>query len=426
MNLARTNVTALDYEQFRSTLVGPPFKLKEPADFHDPIPVSEKLVQAIWHDQLFDFKNLETREGFSIEVLNPGRWNREGGPDFLGARLLIGGKTVVGDVEIHLHSTGWDEHRHSNNPVYNGVILDVCLWDLGTSALQRQDKEKIPQLILYPFLQCPLDELAESLDPDRYPFSPTRIPSRFSPLTKLSKQEISSYIESAGLFRFQQKTSRFVENITLHGEEQSLYMFLSEALGYKHNKLSFRQIAIAQPILKLRKISNLDSKIDRLLEESQKQRLRVSQVRPANHPYRRLACLAILTEQFPKLGDWARELAKNPKLLRQPPALKHPFWSWRYHPVGKRLPKPVALLGQSRWNEIVTNVILPFCAADAQLRQDSASTKQIIERWVQLPATQSNLASRQMEYDLGIQPPKKMLQQQGLIQVYQDFDWMFP
>ena len=83
---------------------------------------SEKLLQAIWLHQRIKRNELATLDGQSVEVLHPGFWNREPGPDFRAAVLRIGSDVVAkADVEIDLHSSGWKSHGHDVNPAFTNV-----------------------------------------------------------------------------------------------------------------------------------------------------------------------------------------------------------------------------------------------------------------------------------------------------------------
>lgn len=415
------------YGSFRAIHLPPCFSLREPADFHEPIPISERLVQAIWLDQLFDAARLTIHDGRPLRILRPGRWNAEGGPDFCDAQLQIGDETLHGDIEIHLHASGWKDHRHDSDPAYNRVILDVCLWPLDKpDALRTADGKLIPQLALQPHLLCSLEELIESLDPDRYPFAPLRASTRASPLLDVPREELIAYVESAGVFRFEQKTTRAFDLIQQHGPDQAAWQLLAETFGYKHNKLSFQQISLALPLTSLLRKSPGDARIEALLAEGDRRGLRLSQVRPANHPHRRLAALALLLEQHPKPATWFRELLIDPRELRRLPCLEHVFWNWHCARDSDRLAKPLALLGTARWREVVTNAILPFGAAESRLPGHVTEAESVLGIYLKFPCSQSNRAARQIAWDLGIPPPSTTLQQQGLIQMYQDFDLLLP
>lgn len=87
--------------------------------------MTEKLLQFIWRYQYYQATDLQTRQGEPVEVLDPGIWNQDQGPDFLQARIRIGGTVWAGAVEIHLHSSGWDAHQHQHDPAYQQVVLHV-------------------------------------------------------------------------------------------------------------------------------------------------------------------------------------------------------------------------------------------------------------------------------------------------------------
>ena len=79
----------------------------------DPaFPYGEDLLQFIWEAQLFDRHGLRTVDGRPVEVLHPGRIQRDAGPDLRDARLRIGGLEWAGTVEVHVRSSEWARHGH--------------------------------------------------------------------------------------------------------------------------------------------------------------------------------------------------------------------------------------------------------------------------------------------------------------------------
>ena len=148
-------------------------------------------------------------------------------------------------------------------------------------------------------------------------------------------------------------------------------------------------------------------------------------LRPANHPQRRLAAMAQLARAWPRLralidgdgGDFAKDAAK---FLT---GLKDDFWDWHYTLAAPRAGRPVALIGSARATEMLANVLFPRAIAARP------------ERWTEyerLPAAQSNrrietAAARLFDgggaagEDQPLRAVKTAVQQQGLLQIYEDF-----
>ena len=95
--------------------------------------VTERHVQAIWYDGTLRPSSLHTTQGEPVEVLDPGEWNREAGPDFRHAAIKVGDRLMNGDVEIHLRPSDWRAHGHAQNPAYADVIAHVT-WFGDASA----------------------------------------------------------------------------------------------------------------------------------------------------------------------------------------------------------------------------------------------------------------------------------------------------
>ena len=99
---------------------------------YGPFSFPEKLLQKIWLRGDFNRAAAVTTDGRRVTVLQPGKWNRLGGPDFRGARLrLDDGPEFTGDVELHLRASDWAAHAHVADRAYDGVVLHVVLFQIG-------------------------------------------------------------------------------------------------------------------------------------------------------------------------------------------------------------------------------------------------------------------------------------------------------
>lgn len=86
---------------------------------------SEKLLQYVWLHRLFDPGGLTTTSGDAVQVVSPGTWNADAGPDFLHARVRVGDTLLAGNVELHLAASDWIKHKHSDDKSYHNLILHV-------------------------------------------------------------------------------------------------------------------------------------------------------------------------------------------------------------------------------------------------------------------------------------------------------------
>jgi hypothetical protein len=99
----------------------------------------ERLLHTAWADLAFDLSGLTTTGGERLEIIDTGRINHGGGPDFEHAGVRIGGLLLHGSVEIHLRSSDWYRHGHHKDPAYNRVVLHTVLEDDLGYGVERQD-----------------------------------------------------------------------------------------------------------------------------------------------------------------------------------------------------------------------------------------------------------------------------------------------
>ena len=108
----------------------------------------ERLLQFIWANLYFRQENLITTNRKPLVIQNPGQLNNGDGPDFKHASVKLDDLTFHGDVELHLESRGWFDHRHHEDPRYDKVVLHVVLDDNELIEARRTDETRIPTLVL--------------------------------------------------------------------------------------------------------------------------------------------------------------------------------------------------------------------------------------------------------------------------------------
>ena len=107
--------------------------------------MTERLLQYIWQLQYFNRNELVTADGETLSIIYPGNINSNQGPDFLDAKIKVGNTTWAGNVELHVLSSEWNNHKHSDDKNYRNVILHVVWLDdnnlrLPFPVLELQNK----------------------------------------------------------------------------------------------------------------------------------------------------------------------------------------------------------------------------------------------------------------------------------------------
>ncbi len=131
-----------------------------------PVPPGEMEVQALWFEQLCQ-PVLATDDGRKVEIVQPGFWNHQGGPDFTRAVIRFrekgaeAGEITVGNVEVHLHPADWHAHGHHADPAYDDTILHVVWEAKGGKAFfpATSSFKRVPQVMLSSQLLAPWAEL---------------------------------------------------------------------------------------------------------------------------------------------------------------------------------------------------------------------------------------------------------------------------
>ena len=114
------------------------------------------MLQRIWQAQLLRRTRLKLTDGRPIQVLHPGFWNHEAGPDFQKAVIRLGDASALsGAIEVDPLASDWKAHRHDINPAFENVMLHV-IWAGPTST-------HLPNLRLQPHLSGSLTDLVRDM-----------------------------------------------------------------------------------------------------------------------------------------------------------------------------------------------------------------------------------------------------------------------
>jgi len=229
--------------------------------------IREEVVRCLWFGGHFAPEQLATDDGRKLEVLSPGWWNVEGGPDFIRAEFLLeGAGRVVGNVEVHTVASDWYGHGHDRQPEYDDVALHVVMWnDAPDRAILLHSGTAVPQLTLSRFVEEELNELVEIVDMEGEPGGPPQegAPRRYCGEAlasgELSPRWVGRLLDIAGDHRLLSKAERLARRRESLPLEQILYECVAEALGYRNNRMPFLQLAELLPVRTLRRVVPLDA-----------------------------------------------------------------------------------------------------------------------------------------------------------------------
>ena len=194
---------------------------------------TELEVQALWFEKLYQ-SPLNTDDGRTVEIIQPGFWNHGGGPDFTRAVVRFSkvagagpwaGTAVaarrsadsandltIGNVEVHLRPIDWNAHGHHTDAAYNETILHVTWENKGAKSIfpATATFRRVPQVVLSTQLVAPWPELQPICAAFMQRPLPGSLPGRCSPvLAQLPPEQIADILRAAGLFRVRQKAQRW-------------------------------------------------------------------------------------------------------------------------------------------------------------------------------------------------------------------------
>lgn len=202
--------------------------------------MTEAFLQYIWQHQLLEGKLCST-DGREVVVHRAGEHNTDAGPDFFNSHLTIDGVQWAGNVEVHVKSSDWKQHRHSSDKSYNNVVLHVVyehdvdvVLENGQQVVTLEVKDYIPQALW--------DNYEALLDPPQ----PMAVPCE-QYLSEVPSFLFSSYLDRLMIERLERKcgeVKRLLED-SKGSWEQCCYWLLAHYFGGKTNAFPFELTAKA-------------------------------------------------------------------------------------------------------------------------------------------------------------------------------------
>jgi hypothetical protein len=400
----------------------------------------EDALVAAWFGLRFSPGPLSTLEGEEVRVLSPGIRAAGAGPDFRSARILIGGRDLRGDVELHCDPAEWARHGHDRDPRYDGVVLHVSL--VAGAEVVTSSGRRVPRLVISPVGAPPSA---------RRRVAPVAAEAGLGPCHAAPPARLLRDLEALGLARLDRRAARFAAWSREVGDEETVWRAVAEAMGYGANYEAFRALATHVP---WRTFAGSAPGPDRaaaveavLLHawglwpddpgdpESRARLLRLHaalpprlpepfrpaawrpSVRPPDAPARRFAALAALAAPLPAPTALLDACACAPRdagrALLVPPL---PYWDRRAAWGPPTFRHPVALLGPGRARVAAASALLPLVAA---LRPGRAADAR--QAFLSLPPLPEDHVTRFARFRIFGAPTGRRLtaaRQQGLHHLY--------
>src|SRR5689334_21716501 len=221
--------------------------------------MNERLLQFIWQFQYFNHTYLTTVDDKNLQIIHPGSLNQNAGPDFSEAKIKIDNTIWIGNIELHIKSSHWLQHNHTNDKNYGNVILHVVwLHDKeikdanGNNIATLELQSLVPKITLQKF-----ERLMNTTD---------FIPCSFA-LPVLNEVAWLAWKERLIIERLEKKSESIIDNlqqVSNHWEE-IFWQTLARSFGMKVNADAFEEIAKSLSLNVLSKHKNQINQLEALL-----------------------------------------------------------------------------------------------------------------------------------------------------------------
>ena len=411
----------------------------------------EQLLHYTWKHRLWPAGTMLTTDGSEVEVIDPGLHNRNQGPDFFNAKVKIGGRLWVGNVEIHDRTTDWYRHGHDRDTAYDNVVLHV----VGTAdgEVHTTTGQPIPQLQLSVPPRV-ADHYQQLMQTDQYPPCYAIIPS-------LSQLMVHSWLSALQTERLEQKTQAIARRAErLNGSwEDAFFVTLARNYGFGINGDAFEAWAGNVPLTAVGKHRDdlfqieaifmgqaglldeasipprhrnealADGYFERLRNEYQylshkfsltpidRKLWRFLRLRPQNFPHIRISQLANLYYERRTSLSALADCTTLERLQEQMQTRVTPYWQTHYTfgPASARSEKQLSAASLSL---LVINTCIPMLFAYGRHTSDERLCDRAFDFLEQLKAEQNHIV--RMWRDCGLEV-KTAADSQALIQLKREY-----
>lgn len=407
----------------------------------------ERLMQYVWQHRLWVPGSMRDVDGNAVTVIDPGLLNTNAGPDFFNAKVRIGSRMWVGNIEIHVRATDWHRHGHDSDPAYDSVVLHVVQHSDGRIA--RPDGEIIPQLVM----PCAADFR------DRYD-AMVNDPTADLPCAKFLPDvehiHLHSWLTALAHERIFAKSDRIRSLYErLEGDWQAvIFVTLARALGFGLNSDPFERLALSIPPAVLMKHRDNPLALEAILfgqagllsgdaadpeAAAYLERLRqeydfmaskfglkapaalgwkMARMRPQNFPHRRLGALAAIVGAGFEAADrmfYIRSVDQARELFD---VVLSGFWAGHVNFGPGRSGGQTRAFSTDSLNVLVINVVVPMLNAYSEIYGSDEMHERALSMLETLPTERNNIV--RLFRAAGVQCPDAFTSQ-ALIQLRREY-----
>jgi hypothetical protein len=404
--------------------------------------MKEEFLHWLWKNRYFDSTGICDREAGPIEVVSPGEYNRDSGPDFFNTRLITGGTEWAGNTEIHINASDWYRHGHHTDHAYDNVILHIVYnddTDVYTASGRRlmTARPGFDTALWENYLGFVNNPLALPCD---------------GLICMTDAVTVRRWLWSLAVERLQRKSDEVRELLAKTGNdwEETLYRLLSRYFGFRVNTDPFEMLASRLPLKIIRKHSDDQLQVEALLygtagllEEAlfrdavsdsyhlalareyrvlrSKYSLRPAdgwlwkfhRLRPANFPTVRISQLAALLAGSTGLFSRVLECDDTESLRKMFSVTASAYWNTHYQ-FGHVVPSAAGRAGIQSVDLLIVNAVAPLLFVYGRVRQQQEWCDRAVQILDSLPPEENSVVTGFADAGLS---PGSALASQALIEL---------
>lgn len=399
--------------------------------------MKEDFLYYLWENRLLT-GTLTTSSGIPVEIINTGFRNTNSGPDYLEAKICIGGQLWAGHVEIHVRTSDWNRHGHQYDKAYRNVVLHVVYeHDVPVNS--------IPVLALKGHCDSSLyDRYEKMMASQRWIVCERR-------LCEIQPFSIHAWLERMAVERLQEKT-KTVEKLLFANRfdwEDAFYRLLLRYFGMKVNNEAFEALAVLLPFKTLLKHADQLPQLEAMLlgcagflghdfqEEyptllkrefnamqakfgllaMPEERWKFMRMRPVNFPTVRLAQLAQMIHQGGCLFSKIKEATSVREAKTMFDVKASSYWDthYRFDTSSRFLPKH---LGENSADVLMINATIPLLYCYGKFHKNENYCEKAL-RFLEETAAEDNCIIRC--FSIFGMAPSNAMQTQALLHLYNHY-----